>query len=398
MNAQAARPGEAMPSELRHLDSTPWARPWKRILWEFLMLTAILMVLLVYALTIATDATQTHAEMATQNSAEPPTRLETFVEIAAGLGAVLVNHIGWAFGVFIPTVLGFFILVLGEQWVLRNRAAVSRLRRRLSVGAQLLSASTVLAVVLIGVHSLRTWTDVGVFLLVIPALILLCALSIGLSVFAVPEPQEKLRAAELDREWALGRRELLPSAEWDHQYPVPSMLSNLLLHSLVCGTVATAVLVPQNSWASVAPPLAALTVVALLLALAAGYGRFGWYTARDLTDRIFAVLAPLTAWAAIVTVAVLAVRRDNAQLGWSLLVLLLLTSISAGILPWRRLRGLYAHSLHRAVASTVRTMLDSRIARADETIRAMRRRISHRSRTHHRNPCGSAHCATFPIT
>lgn len=58
-----------------------------------------------------------------------------YVARCAEIGAVVINHVGWEFGVIVPVLLGFYVLILGGRWVMGHeshsrRPAESELGRR----------------------------------------------------------------------------------------------------------------------------------------------------------------------------------------------------------------------------------------------------------------------------
>lgn len=129
----------------------------------------------------------------------------TFASWAGRAGEVLLTHIGATFGVYVPTLLGFYALVVGQQIVDAPRFA-ARTRRVLGRVAEVMAACLVPALVLIVAACLRRPELAGAMFAVVPMTALVFFLALQLGSFVIIEDELRRENAQESLEWASARR------------------------------------------------------------------------------------------------------------------------------------------------------------------------------------------------
>lgn len=148
---------------------TVLARPWREVGTEVLLLSTIasLLTLLVVG---APHGFQTGGT----------------VEVARVAGEEALAQVGWGFGVYIPTLLGFYAIVAGGQ-LIGGEAAAARVRRVLGFVAELMLAAIVPALLLIVLYVTVTPAKLGALLVVLPVTGVMIFLAVQLGGFLVPD-------------------------------------------------------------------------------------------------------------------------------------------------------------------------------------------------------------------
>ncbi|WP_344691884.1 hypothetical protein [Microbacterium esteraromaticum] len=113
--------------------------------------------------------------------------------VSVDAGAVVLDHLGWAFGVYVPTLLGFYVLVTGEQ--LGSGDDAGRLRRLLGGVAELSFAALLPGVALVALYCLSDPRHIGALFVVLPATLMLGFLAVELGVFVVFDTHVQLADA-----------------------------------------------------------------------------------------------------------------------------------------------------------------------------------------------------------
>ncbi len=148
---------------------TVLARPWREVGTEVLLLSTIasLLTLLVVG---APHGFQTAGT----------------VEAARVAGEEALAQVGWGFGVYIPTLLGFYAIVAGGQ-LIGGEAAAARVRRVLGFVAELMLAAIVPALLLIVLYVTLAPAKLGALLVVLPVTGVMIFLAVQLGGFLVPD-------------------------------------------------------------------------------------------------------------------------------------------------------------------------------------------------------------------
>ncbi|MFD4957821.1 hypothetical protein [Microbacterium sp. NPDC058389] len=128
-------------------------------------------------------------------------------ELAIQAGSAVLAEIGWVFGVYVPTLLGFYVLVLGEQ--LGHAVDAGRLRRLLGGVAEISFAALVPALLLIVLSCLSEPANIGPLLVIGPATLLLLFLTVQLGGFVVFDVSVQLDDAVKTRQKAKVRMQAL---------------------------------------------------------------------------------------------------------------------------------------------------------------------------------------------
>lgn len=102
----------------------------------------------------------------------------SFWTVALGAGAAVLGELGWVFGVFVPTLLGFYVLITGEQ--LGQGKNAGRLRRLLGGVAEVSFAVLLPGLLLVGLYCLSSPANIGALFVVLPATLLFGFLTVEL--------------------------------------------------------------------------------------------------------------------------------------------------------------------------------------------------------------------------
>lgn len=351
------------------------------VLWETLMLTLIASVIVLYGLYNSAAAVQRSVD---QRPVElRPDELGLWERVfahAAALGDAALDNVGWALGIFLPTVLGFFVLVIGEEWAFKNNPTrVSHLRALLANAAQIFSACTLTAFTLIIVHWTQDPAELGAILFIVPAVLVLVGLGVGLGTFAVPERSVAIKAEEQTIAWAQKRLDHLPEAqvpaESDPQSPasetfepaydgpLPTAMA-IFTTSLVGGIIGTLIAVERNEWDVAGAAMAIFTVCGLFFSSSGAYQRYAWFMARDRADRFFSTLLALlsAAFGAAVTWAL--IDDGLIRMGIAVLSTLLVSALSSFVVPTRITSDIYRWSVQRSVVRAAKSVLDGKLAKS----------------------------------
>lgn len=106
-------------------------------------------------------------------------------ERAGDIGAVIAENIGWGFGVFVPVLLGFYVVIIGGE--LTGSTDAAETRRTLGYVAELMAASYVPVLLLMVVSAVNDPPSAGVFFIAIPATVLMFFLAVQLGVFFIAD-------------------------------------------------------------------------------------------------------------------------------------------------------------------------------------------------------------------
>jgi hypothetical protein len=353
--------------------SVSGGRPISVVVWETVLLTLIVSFVVAVGLYNVASVVQRQVDLHPEKHPHDNHHLEDrFLEFAATLGGEALENAGWALGVFIPTVLGFFVLVVGEQWVLRNGMRASRLRSLLSKAALLLSAFSLTAFLLIVVHWSQCPEDLGAALFVIPAVVVLVGLSIGLGTFAVPERGEAISAEKQTIRWAEQRLGTLPRLKPSADSAPRPVVATIVATSLMSGLVAALIAVERNEWGALASAMVFFSLFGLLFSLAGAYSRYSWYTARDRLDGIFSVLTPIAV--AVFGAGFAWFLIDDGQLrsGIAVASVFALVTLSCVVTPSHPSASVFRWSVHGGSVRSATAFLDGKIAKSREVIATLR--------------------------
>lgn len=202
--------------------------------------------------------------------------------LAPVAGAVVLEHIGWAFGAYIPILLGFYAIVIGGQLV-ADPAAEARIRRTLGFAAEAMTGALVPALVLIITACIADPARAGALFVVVPVAGVMFFLAIQLGGFIVFERALLLASAERARDRAKERLETLRQRSRKPIWLV--VVVNAVAGGLL-GTVTTlAITRPTGS-------ILALLGLYALIALGIGFANaHGMHTFRTAQDRMSKVMA-----------------------------------------------------------------------------------------------------------
>lgn len=115
-------------------------------------------------------------------------------------GETVLAHLGWAFGIYIPTLLGFYAIVIGGQLI--TTANEGKVRRMLALTAEIAVAALVPALVLAMAAGVTEPGSRGALFVIVPAAGILLFLTVQLGGFNVFDDHHQLRAARRTQERA----------------------------------------------------------------------------------------------------------------------------------------------------------------------------------------------------
>lgn len=194
------------------------------------------------------------------------------------VGAAVVDHIGWAFSVYVPVLLGFYVVIVGGQLAAPKRVA-ALLRRRLGFVAEAMVAALMPAVTLVIAASTSSTTAAGALVVVLPATALTVFLAVQLGGFIVFEPELQITANIRTRDWALSH---LSTVKHRSRRPV---LIVILFNAAVAGAASTATtmafFLPLSEWMTPLLVLGAYSALAFVLCMMSVGGSFLRDTASD---------------------------------------------------------------------------------------------------------------------
>lgn len=223
---------------------------------------------------------------------------------SAAAGEVVLAHIGWGFGIAVPTMLGFYVIVTGGQVL--GSPTESATRRALGAVALLLFVVFVPALLLIVVACVHDPTLMGALFIVLPAYGVMLFLAVQLGGFVL-DPDARLAAALATREWARARIAAL--SQRSRRPPILVVAVNIIIATTFGTVVALGITRPDAVLFWV--PL--YFVVALALSLAA----FGAVRLSHVSrDRSAVVLVWLTVAGVYLTVAAMIFRLWLGNAEW----------------------------------------------------------------------------------
>ena len=213
-------------------------------------------------------------------------------ERAPEAGKVVLQHIGWAFGAYIPILLGFYAIVVGGQLV-ADPATAARTRRMLGLVAEVMTGCLVPALALIVAACIAEPAQAGALFVVVPVSAVMFFLAIQLGGFVVFERAEQLATAERTRDWAKERLRTLRSRSRTPIWLV--VLVHTLLGALIGLVTAWSL---NRSPSSVIVLCILYGMTALGLAFAGANGVHSFHTAQGRVSRIMAwpLPAACTSW------------------------------------------------------------------------------------------------------
>ncbi len=162
--------------------------------------------------------------------------LPSLRNVSIGAGKAVLGHLDWVFGVYVPTLLGFYVLVTGEQ--LGQGSAAGRLRRLLGGVAELSFAALLPGLVLVLVYCLSDAANIGALFVVLPATFMLGFLTVELGAFVVFDISVQLDDASRTRDQSVERLQRLKRRS---RQPVTLVVTVAVATMAVLGALAVGV-------------------------------------------------------------------------------------------------------------------------------------------------------------
>lgn len=206
--------------------------------------------------------------------------------LAPVAGTVVLEHIGWAFGAYIPILLGFYAIVIGGQLV-ADPAAEARMRRTLGFTAETMTGALVPALVLIITACIADPSRAGALFVIAPVAAVMFFLAIQLGGFIVFERALLLASAERARDRA---KEHLESLRQRSRKPIWLVVVVNAVAGGLLGTVMTLAITRPTG--SVLALLGLYALIALGIGFASAHGMHTFRTAQDRMSKVMAWAFP----------------------------------------------------------------------------------------------------------
>lgn len=295
------------------------------------------------------------------------------MELAPEAGALVLEHIGWGFGAYIPILLGFYAIVIGGQLVAAP-ATAARTRRTLGFVAEAMASAFIPALVLIIVACIDDASLVGALLVIVPVAAVMFFLAIQLGGFIVFERALRLASAERSRDWAEARLATLRNRS---RIPVWLVVT---IHTLVGGAVGLgtdlALMRPSGSNGVL---FLLFAMLALILGFASVNGVYTLRTARDRTSKVMAWVLPSVLYLMVLTLILELFSTSGVAAGGGVLAVVSLLVASTFFPRKRSNRILRNWTLHGAATGYAAKFVAKTYARNMREIRELR----HPSESHH---------------
>lgn len=123
------------------------------------------------------------------------------VQWAGNSGKLLLDQIGWTWGIYVAVLLAFYAVIGGEQ-ILGSRMAAARTRRNLGFVAEIMAASTVPALAIVLIYCAEDPMRWSALFVLIPVEGIILFLGVQLGVFVVFEREIRRARARETLAWA----------------------------------------------------------------------------------------------------------------------------------------------------------------------------------------------------
>lgn len=268
--------------------------------------------------------------------------IDRAIGLAPELGLVVLGHIGWAVGAYVPILLGFYVVVIGGQLV-PEQARAGRIRRSLGLVAEAMMGALVPALLLIFIACAHDPKMSGALFVIMPVSAVMFFLAIQLGSFVAFEDVLRLAAAKESRDWATERLASL------RRRPARSFWAVMVVHAVVGGAVGLGIAalfaIPIDSPLSLFLLYAATS---LILGAVFVHGVYTFRTARDRSSRLQAWLLPTILYAAGCAVVVQSLHTTVPAAAVSVFAVLGGSAVSALSTSERTTWRLMSWTLHAA--------------------------------------------------
>lgn len=255
------------------------------------------------------------------------------LSLAPAAGAVVLEHIGWAFGVYVPILLGFYVIVIGGQLV-GDQSTAAKYRRTLGFVAEAMTAALIPALLLVVAACFADLSRLGALFVIVPVAAVMFFLTIELGSFIVFERDLRLAAAKRSQKWTKQR---LSTVLQRSRRPLWLVL---VVHTVVAGFLGlatTLILARPTGAMAVAKLFALYGLMGLGLAVASVHGIHTLHTARTRTEKVvIAWTLPVLLYLAGLLLTLEVSVSVGSPVGYSLILILLLLLTSTF---WPRTRA-----------------------------------------------------------
>ncbi|QTX04324.1 hypothetical protein [Agromyces archimandritae] len=287
------------------------------------------------------------------------------MDMAPQFGMVVLEHIGWGFGVYVPILLSFYAIVIGGQLVADSTTAAST-RRMFGFAAEAMAGALVPALVLIVAACVADPMQVGSLFVIVPVSAVVFFLAIQLGGFIVFERSLRLSAAERARDWA---KEHLGALKPRSRKPIWFVV---VAHAVVGGAGGLGItLLLDRPSGSLLMLFLLYGSVALGLGLASVNGLFTYRTTQDRLYTVTAWIICSTLYLVGLLLALEAFVRIGPAAGLGVLSSVVLSLISTFWPRHRASRFVLDWSLHGAATRYAARSITTRYVRNVRVIREL---------------------------
>lgn len=286
--------------------------------------------------------------------------------LAPAAGTVVLEHIGWAFGVYVPILLGFYVIVIGGQLV-GDPSTAAKYRRTLGFVAEAMTAALLPALLLVLAACFADLSRLGALFVIVPVAAVTFFLTIELGRFIVFERDLRLAAAKRSQEWTKQRLRTVR-----HRARKPLWLV-LAVHTVVAGLLGMATtlsLARLTDAMAVAKLFLLYGLIGLGLAFASVHGIHTLHTVRTRTEKVvIAWTLPVLIYLAGLLLTSEVFVSVGSPVGYSLILILLLLLTSTFwpraraprfFLNWTLQGGATAYAAKKLTAAYIRTTKEIR--------------------------------------
>lgn len=292
------------------------------------------------------------------------------IAVANDLGAAALSAAGWGIGVLVTTLLGFFAITVGGNYLYRESEDLNLQMRSLALVAELVASTALFCTILIISFCVSNPDELGQLLFVVPAVLVIIFVAVEVGAYLAPEPERVISNATETREWALEKIERIGPR------PPHRLWTTLIFNSLAIAFIATSIAMPENTWTSAGSTYAGLVVATVFVAWICTAARSVGHVTRDRFSVILSWVA-IALFYLILTLAVGALATSGQVNGSVILAFIALACMVSTWLPRRFSPSwLYEWSLASGTtADAIRTLRKSdqraldEIAKAEKAIR-----------------------------
>lgn len=235
-------------------------------------------------------------------AADPQNDILQALNRMPSVGMAALDHIGWAFGVYVPVLLSFYVIVIGRE-LTDSGPAAGRTRRNLGLAAEAMMACFTPALAVVVAACVSQPSHAGALLVIVPVTAVMLFLAVRLGGVIVPDREQRLAAARRSVMWA---EERLPHLKVRSARPLRLILVvNIILSTIISVSVST-LAASEPGVIRTLQLLVLYAFISLLFTALNVNAIYSWHSAGDRASKILAWALPLTIYLVVTLLIVLA--------------------------------------------------------------------------------------------